>query len=72
MTGERKVEDAPREGHPGQSRYILIAGAAVVGWTDSRRTAIRWRRGFGPGVSVEVWDKIRGETLIPLGAGEAS
>ena len=56
MDRRLQVAEPPREGRPDRARYLLVADGETVGWTDGRRVAIAWRRGFGPGADIGVWD----------------
>ena len=63
-----KLKEPPREGHPEMHRYWLRADGELVGWTNSRKLAIDWRNGFGPGADVKVEDKHLNEVVIRTGA----
>jgi hypothetical protein len=58
------VKEPPRNGHPEASRYWLRASGELIGWTDSRKEAIDWRNGFGPGAEVSVEDHRLHEVLV--------
>jgi hypothetical protein len=67
---ERRIElkEPPREGQPKSARYWLRDGLSdLVGWTNSRREAIQWRDGFGPGAQVSVEDTRLHEVLVHQG-----
>lgn len=65
----RRVElkEPPREGHPETHRYWLHADSELIGWTNSRKLAIEWRNGFGPGANVKVEDKQLRELVLHKG-----
>lgn len=67
---ERRIElrEPPRDGNPKSARYWLRGGLGeLVGWTNSRREAIHWRMGFGPGASVSVEDTKLHEAVVHQG-----
>lgn len=58
-----ELKEPPREGRPERARYLLRCGELneVVGWTNSRKEALDWKRGFGPGALVTIEDQLRHE-----------
>ena len=69
----RRVElrEPPREGHAELSRYWLKASGELIGWTNSRKESLDWKRGFGPGTDVSIFDtklkELVGATMPALG-----
>jgi hypothetical protein len=58
------VKEPPRDGNPEMYRYWLHADHERVGWTNSRKEAIEWRDGFGPGTDVSVEDTKLDELVV--------
>jgi hypothetical protein len=52
-----KVKEPPRDGDQRQARYHLKDGWEVIGWTDDRKEAYDWVRGFGPVTTSNVEDR---------------
>jgi hypothetical protein len=61
------LKEPPREGHPETHRYWLRDGGELIGWTSSRKEAIEWRDGFGPGAAVTVEDQELHELVVHKG-----
>jgi hypothetical protein len=51
-----EVREPPRDGKPERSRYWLRADDELIGWCNSRKEALEWKRGFGPCSSVSIFD----------------
>lgn len=62
-----QLKEPPRDGHPEKARYHLKSEGELIGWTDSRREAIGWRNGFGPGAAVSVEDQKLHELVLHKG-----
>lgn len=56
-----RVKEPPREGEPGNARFLLKDEWELIGWTDSYEEAQDWLKGFGPGTPVYV--EVRGSRI---------
>ena len=58
------MKEPPREGPASGARFWLRAGEELIGWTNSRKVAVDWRNGFGPGVDVSIVDTKLHELVV--------
>ena len=52
-----EVKEPPRKGDQRQARYHLKDAWGIVGWTNDRREAYDWLKGFGPSTTVTIEDR---------------
>ena len=57
MSRKVKVKEPPRVGQPNRSRYHLLDGLELIGWTDDHAEAQDWLVGFGPVTSARIEDR---------------
>lgn len=57
MNERVKVKEPPRDGIPNRSRFHLMDGFELIGWTDSYEAAQDWLKGFGPHSTTHVDDR---------------